>query len=98
MGYAIQYGERMTKEYIPDNNPQAGKKGPLIWISIGLLLGGLLLTDPGKDLCRSLLPGNPDVTGAALEEFAENLSEGRSLLESATVFCREVIDGAEIPA
>lgn len=38
-----------------------------------------------------LLPGDSAVTAAALEDLAENLQQGESLMDAITVFCRNII-------
>jgi hypothetical protein len=41
-----------------------------------------------------LLPGDPAVTAAALENMTEGLRSGESLLDAVTAFCREIIANA----
>ena len=94
MGYSIQYTDGMVKEFISDDRPKTKRAKGLLWIVSGAILIGLLATDTGKAFCRNLLPGNPAVTEAALERFAENISDGDGLLDAATVFCKDVLEGA----
>ena len=41
-----------------------------------------------------LLPGDPQVTEAALHNMTEGLQSGESILEAVTTFCQEIVDGA----
>ena len=42
-----------------------------------------------------LLPGDPAVTAAALENMTDGLRSGDSLLDAVTAFCREIIANAQ---
>lgn len=97
MGYLIQYGEYMTKEYIPDKKDRSGKRSVLVWIICGLILVGFFVSGTGAAVGRMLLPGDPDITEAAIENFAGNMSNGVGFLDAATVFCKDVLDGAGVP-
>lgn len=41
-----------------------------------------------------LLPGDPDVTAAALNNMTDGLRNGDSLLDAVTTFCREIVANA----
>ena len=41
-----------------------------------------------------LLPGDPAVTGPALQTLIERLTDGEALGDAVTAFCREVVAGA----
>ncbi len=41
-----------------------------------------------------LLPGDPSVTGPALQTLIDRLTEGEALGDAVTAFCREVVAGA----
>ena len=42
-----------------------------------------------------LLPGDPAVTAAALENMVDNIKDGNSIAEAVTAFCREIVENAE---
>lgn len=42
------------------------------------------------------LPGDADVTRQALSNMAENLRAGEAIGDAVAVFCREIVDGAQI--
>ena len=41
-----------------------------------------------------LLPGDPEVTAAALHNMTDGLRNGDSLLDAVTAFCREIVVNA----
>ena len=41
-----------------------------------------------------LLPGDPEVTAAALEHMVDDLRGGDSLLGAVNAFCREILENA----
>ena len=45
-----------------------------------------------------IYPGNTRVTKEAFQNMAENLQAGVGISDAVTVFCREILDGAEIPS
>lgn len=42
-----------------------------------------------------LLPGDPAVTAAALQNMTDGLRSGDSLLDAVTAFCREIVANAQ---
>ena len=92
MGYRIAY-ESFGEE----------KKFPTYWrrksaIAAGLLVivlvvGAVSVKYTGLRWVQDyLLPGDPAVTAAALENFAQDLKEGESVKDAITAFCREIMD------
>lgn len=47
-------------------------------------------------LRRMLLPGDPVVTAAAMEELADSLRTGEELYDSLRAFCVRILEGAAI--
>ena len=47
-------------------------------------------------LQRVLLPGDPEVTGEALETMAMNLKDGLPFSQSVAAFCNEIFHNASI--
>ena len=45
-----------------------------------------------------LLPGDPAVTVAAMEEFSGSLKSGASLWDGLTLFCLRILEGAKLAA
>lgn len=95
MGYQISYGPIKTK----DSVKMRGKtvRAFALVICIIALVIGLQVSGVGKTLWRWMLPGNPEVTSAALDTMAESLKQGDSVGEAVTAFCREIIENANLP-
>ena len=93
MGYEIRYGATMVRTPLVDKKPKA------LTIVIGLLTVIIIFVFLGNavDLRQYILPGNPEVTGAALNTLASDIKEGESLGSAITAFCREIIEHANIP-
>lgn len=83
MGYKIAYSPQTTHKYPLKKE----KKIPVKWIVTGALLIGLLAGG-----WKLLLPGDPEITQAALGHLAEDIRSGESLSQAITAFCQEIID------
>jgi len=86
MGYRISYqniGE----------NPQCrhrGKRKIAFIVCAVAVCAGLLIA--GRNvLLRWILPGDPEVTGRALETMIRSLQSGTNFSDALTTFCREII-------
>lgn len=59
---------------------------------LACLLGALVVKNYGLPWVQEvLLPGDPAVTAAALENLASDLRSGTSLWDAITAFCREIM-------
>ncbi len=97
LAYKIRYDDTLVKEVI-----KKSKKGkinlirkPLIWLFATILAFVMLYNQ--ETLRSYILPGNPDVTEAALQSFVNDIREGESLSGAITAFCQEIISHANIP-
>ena len=95
MGYTVNYdhGIKIIE--------QSRKKMNGRWSCVLLVLmiaGSVLLfsLNDARFDWKQLLPGDADITKAALTSFMRNLSEGADFKDSITAFCSEIIDGAQI--
>ena len=90
MGYRIKYDSARERKFLPIRRKKAPK-----WVIIGLILVAFLsiFGNRAKDL---LLPGDPEVTGAALSTLSEDLKDGKSFADAIHTFCTTIIDNAEI--
>jgi hypothetical protein len=92
MAYRIEYGKN-PKYPVPGGR---GNRHKILWV-IGLITVGMVgiyvLQSVGV---QKLLPGDPAVTGAALDAMMENLKQGNSVAECFTVFCQEIVAHAKI--
>ena len=77
------------------------KKGPRkthSWLAsallvIFLLFGAITVKQKGLSwVTNYLLPGDPAVTAAALENMAEDLKNGESLQDAVAAFCRQIME------
>lgn len=89
MSYRIQYD---TKKH-----PWQKRLKRLKYVlPVGIICLSLLtLGYFGMDKLQFLLPGEPSVTAAALDNMANSLQEGETLQEAITAFCREILDNAQ---
>ena len=67
------------------------------WIATALVVvlvfGAMALKSSGLDFVKNyLLPGDPAVTAAALENMAEDLRQGESIIAAFQAFCEEIIE------
>lgn len=90
MGYRIAYeniGKRRDKK--KRNWPSV-----IAVTCVGMLLtGAITIKSVGlKWVQEVLIPGDPAVTAAALEEMVAELRQGTSLTEAVTSFCQEIIN------
>ena len=92
MGYQINYGPVKTKNSIRKKDKTV--RVLLLAICIIALVIGLQVSGAGNLLWKWMLPGDPEVTGAALDTMVQGLKEGSSVGDAITAFCREIIDNA----
>lgn len=85
MAYSITYGQGGIR--------RRERKGKWIVAIVILLLVGAFRLSPWYEGAASLLlPGDSAVTAAAIEAFAQRISEGESVAQAWTCFCREIIE------
>jgi len=91
MGYKLYY-ETVGKRKYPQH-PNAPKVRLAVGITLGIcaFLLGLTIQHGGF---AWLLPGDPEVTGPAIQTLIDRLADGEGLGEAVTAFCREVVAGA----
>lgn len=94
MAYRIRYGP-----------PQKGERGGRIldkkivpFILVALLIVAAALGVSNPTVKEYLIPGNPEVTEAALIDFIDDIKQGAAFGDAMTAFCREIIDNAAIPS
>lgn len=97
MGYQIQYGATMQKTHIPER-----RKFRLTWKGLTILFAApliLLAIYFGRQeaVQNFFLPGNSQVTRGAISELVSDLKDGKSFSDSVEAFCREIVEGANVP-
>ena len=95
MGYRVEYksfGEEKRQ-------PKVGqyKKAIMAAALVMVLTGGALTVKlTGLPWVQKyLLPGDPEVTAAALEQMVDDLRSGYSFADAVTAFCREIMENAQ---
>ena len=97
MGYRIKYGETVTKEILSDCERKPTFITGFIWISIVCCVVSFIISRHKDEVVNFLLPGDKEVTKAAITTFTENLREGEGFADAAIAFCKEIVDNANIP-
>lgn len=97
MGYRIEY-DKGSKAY--EVRKEHSLRFPVMVASCLVLF--FLLTwvfwPEGVELLREMvIPGDNAVTTQAWDTMVDSLKSGASVSDAVTVFCREIIHGAEIP-
>ena len=88
MGYKITYPPVGKGRY------PMGKPMPVWLLAASILGAAILVITLYHGSAGWLLPGDPEVTEAALYEMIERLSDGEAFGEAVTAFCKEIIAGA----
>ena len=91
MSYQIQYESEKNKQY-PMERKSALPKRYLVGAIIVALVVSVISVPSVREL---LIPGDPEVTGAAFSQMIDNLQEGDSVGEAVTAFCREIIQNGD---
>lgn len=93
MGYRITYesvGKRKRVLRPPQNRMIVGG------LVLVLVFGAMSIKSNGLEFVKNyLLPGDPAVTAAALEEMAEDLRQGESIVSAFREFCEEIIENGK---
>lgn len=92
MGYRITYASFGEENKMPANKRRNSVIAAGILVA-ALILGAFAVKHTGLRWVQEyLLPGDPAVTAAALEGFAQDLKEGESIKDAITTFCREIME------
>ena len=95
MGYRVDYQPVNKVRGLEKRTARAPALAALCLVLFCLLVNSIW--PRGAEVMRELLiPGNPAVTVAALEDFAEELKAGEALPSALEGFCRKVIREAEL--
>lgn len=98
MGYRIQYDPKMNRKFQAraSHTTRKGWSAAIILILAFVLVVGFVGMDGGSKLKSWLLPGDAEVTEAALSEMMDNIRAGESFSDAVTAFCMEIIENAQI--
>ncbi len=90
MGYRIDYQGGNKKKYLTVKQKRVPK-----WV-LGICCVLAALAVFGGSIRDFLLPGDPEVTGAAVTSLLSNLQEGKSVHSALHTFCEDILQGANI--
>lgn len=92
MGYRITYSNGIIEKKLFRDRRINWKRIPVIFATLAVAV--TLAVPSGRLWLRNiLLPGDEDVTAAALESLVEDLYSGESVGEAVQTFCREILTG-----
>lgn len=95
MSYRIVYGEE------PMHWQKKNRTGRIVAYTAICLILFLTLTwkfwPAGAEVLQEvLLPGDAELTRQALTNMVENLRAGEAIGDAVSVFCQEIVDGAQL--
>lgn len=89
MGYRIVYDQAGAVKTTAHR-----KKNPKRIIAVIIIVTAL--TTAISIASKYKEPEDPSVTERAFRAFSDNLKEGKGMRDSFAVFCKEIIDGADL--
>lgn len=92
MAYRIIYGEGTIRKQIIKLTPRKWKAG-LLGVIAAVLAVSMMVPQARLWIRDLLLPGDEDITAAALEGMASDLSSGETVREAVEAFCKEILAG-----
>ena len=93
MGYTIEYQPEDNIRYPPVKKEKAHTKTIAVLVVCVLLLLSSLIW--GEDIFNFLLPGDAEITKAALANMVEEIGEGVQVGEAMAAFCSEIYEAGE---
>lgn len=97
MGYSIQYGKEMIKIQHPSKMSYKSKFLVTCLLISCIIIVFLSLTGGIDCMKQYILPGDADVTKAALNTLVSNLKNGEPIDGAVTAFCQEIYANATFP-
>lgn len=92
MGYQITYSDGSIQK--KTTRRRRIKWKPVLLSVTAMVLTSVLAVPSGRMWVRDLLlPGDEEVTAAALHGLVEDLNAGEPLGDAVEAFCREIING-----
>ena len=72
------------------------RKEALTFCGLVFIAAIIVLNIYGKDILHALIPGDPEITGQAFSQLADNLKSGEPLQQAVATFCKEIIENADL--
>lgn len=92
MAYRIIYGVGTMRKQIIKSTPRKWRAG-LLGVIAAVLAVSMMVPQAHLWIRDLLLPGDEDITAAALEGMASDLSNGETVREAVEAFCKEILAG-----
>ena len=94
MSYQIIYDSK--DKQIANKQKKRSRTGLMVCI-LGILAFGILrISGWGETLWQYMIPGDPEITTLAFQNFSDCLQNGQSISDAVFVFCHTVIQGAKL--
>ena len=94
MGYQIIYEVDQFRK-IPTATERKRSGATVVWWALTILcILAFVLHNNLHQLRQWILPGDPDVTQAAITAFAEDIRTGESIEDAFTDFCLVILENA----
>lgn len=97
MGYCISYKPLKKLRGMEKRRSRGAAVAALIVVAL-FLCCPFLGEETAAFLRRVWIPGDPEVTISALEQFRETISGGEPVSAAFSAFCREILSYARNPA
>lgn len=92
MSYRIVYNRRFNRKF-PVRSLYAQKRKQKIYIAI--LVGAFLLSLTSSRVRAFLLPGDGEVTQAAISNMIADIRDGEKFSDAVTTFCLVILENAQ---
>ena len=89
MSYCVEYNPELRKRYPELKKPRMKLPVGALLCSVAAVAAVYMIVTSG--VLRYLIPGDPDVTTAALETLVDEIGAGEPVREAFVDFCKEII-------
>ena len=89
MSYCVEYNPELKNRYPELKKPRMKLPVGALFCSVAVIAALYVIGTSGA--LRYLIPGDPDVTTAALETLVNEIGAGESVREAFVDFCKEII-------
>ncbi len=89
MSYNVTYNPELNRKY-PTERRSKNKPLYIALILLGCFVAVYVLSQCG--ITHYLIPGDPEITTEAFSEMVARVSEGETVRNAVTEFCRKIIN------
>lgn len=90
MSYSVHYGPEDRDKYPQTIRMKSSQRMKIV---VAVAVTGALLWVKFLGVPDVLIPGEPEVTKAAVVEMIQTLREGEALKSAVTAFCKNILNG-----